>query len=232
MSPLESDSAERSSRQLMSALADGQADAADDALRRWSSDPEARRAWRDYHLIGDVLRSDDFAQAARRDDAFLARLNERLAREPVVLRPARPAGAAVAPATGRRATMAGQRRWAMAAAAAGVMAVGGTVMVLRGSEGSSPALVQSGTVPADSRVATVMTAGPAERAQPAGQQVLQAADAAASAGTPLGDPQWLVMDGRMVRDARLDAYLRAHRGTWAARPGAVPVRVENVVFER
>jgi hypothetical protein len=36
----------------------------------------------------------------------------------------------------------------------------------------------------------------------------------------------------VIRDARLDAYLRAHRGGQAARPGAVSGRFETVVLER
>ena len=30
----------------------------------WAADPEARQAWHTYHLIGDVLRSDDLASPA------------------------------------------------------------------------------------------------------------------------------------------------------------------------
>ena len=73
----------------MSALYDGQAQGAelDLAVRACSSDPEVMRAWQDWHLIGDVMRSQDLAPARGRDEAFLERLRAELAREPIVLAP-------------------------------------------------------------------------------------------------------------------------------------------------
>ncbi|HNK20223.1 MAG TPA: sigma-E factor negative regulatory protein, partial [Piscinibacter sp.] len=73
----------------LSALVDGEA--ADDDVKQacvdWRGDAKARQSWHAYQLIGDVLRSDDLASAAGRDEAFLRRLRARLADEPVVLAP-------------------------------------------------------------------------------------------------------------------------------------------------
>ena len=71
-------------RALLSALADGEADAAQAGCALWRDDAEARATWHTYHLIGDVLRSDDLAAQPARDAAFLAALRERLAAEPTV----------------------------------------------------------------------------------------------------------------------------------------------------
>jgi negative regulator of sigma E activity len=81
----------------LSALADGEVDAAAAraACAAWKTDAELRRTWHAWHLIGDVLRSEDLASSAERDQHFLLALRGRLALEPVVLAPeARPGGAA------------------------------------------------------------------------------------------------------------------------------------------
>lgn len=66
----------------LSALVDGEA--ADDDVKQacaeWRGDAKARQSWHAYQLIGDVLRSDDLASAAGRDEAFLRRLRARLAK--------------------------------------------------------------------------------------------------------------------------------------------------------
>ena len=78
-------------RQSMSALADGElrgGAAADAACVAWRDEPEARRAWHRYQLIGDVLRSAELASSPAHDEAFLIGLQRRLATEPTVLAPA------------------------------------------------------------------------------------------------------------------------------------------------
>jgi len=82
------------SRQILSALADGEASEAEgaDAFLAWREDAETRATWHCYHLIGDVLRSEDLAAPAARHQRLLEALRERLASEPVVLAP--PAAAA------------------------------------------------------------------------------------------------------------------------------------------
>lgn len=88
----ESDRAEDSTAQRISALVDGELAAAEvaDTCRAWRTDARLRADWHAYSLIGDVLRSTDLAQPPARDQAFLGSLRERLAREPVVLAPDRP----------------------------------------------------------------------------------------------------------------------------------------------
>lgn len=197
-----------STASLLSALADGDPDALDESCARWRDDPEARRTWHAYQLIGDVMRSEDLASTASRDAAFLAGLRARLAEEPVVLAPEPierpPVAAPPAVAVARR-----RHGWlAPAAVAAGFVAVAGVVVVTRMSS------------------------------VPPGGAVL--ADAPATPGLSLATtgaaaPRALVVEGRLIRDARLDAYLRAHRdamaGGAAALPGGVPRNVEVMAPE-
>ena len=82
---------ENTSRALeqLSALADGEldADASAHSCAHWRDDANARASWHAYHLIGDVLRSDELASDAQRDAGFLRTLRQRLAQEPVVMAP-------------------------------------------------------------------------------------------------------------------------------------------------
>lgn len=76
------------SREILSALADGQAqsDEVTRACGAWRQQPEVRATWHAYHLIGEAMRSPD--QASGSDSAaFLQRLRGRLAEEPVVFSP-------------------------------------------------------------------------------------------------------------------------------------------------
>ena len=176
-------------RQSLSALMDGRVDDAslDGAFAAWRSDAQARECWHAYHLIGDVLRSDELAVQPAHDEAFLTALRGKLAAEPVPLAPGRHGG---------------ERRWrqrlvAPAAVAAGFVAVAGVLVILRGAapqEGGQGALVAGGT----------------------------AADT-------------LVVNRQVIRDARLDRYLAAHRkvsNTVSVQvPGALARSVDNVVLE-
>lgn len=71
--------------ELISALADGQLVGKDllTALALCEADEQTRASWSAYHLIGDVLRSPGLAPQAS-DAAFVLRLRERLAQEPVL----------------------------------------------------------------------------------------------------------------------------------------------------
>lgn len=191
-------------REAMSALADGQVDAADVAFALWASDPEARDAWGAYHLIGDVLRSEDLASQPA-DADFLASLRKRLAAEPVILAPAPMPAARRAPAL---------RRWlAPAAVAAGFVAVAGVLVLTR-------------VVAPDAADSAVLAS---TQAQPAAAAARAVAGVAAS---DAGDVPLQVVDGKLIRDARLDSYLRAHRGGLSAMPGGAFGRFETVVLER
>jgi sigma-E factor negative regulatory protein RseA len=110
---------------LLSDLVDGQASALHAGCAAWRDDPQARATWHTYHLIGDVLRSDDLASTPRRDRDFLAGVRARLADEPTVLAPQ----PLVMPA---QTTAAPRRAWlAPAAVAAGFMVVAGVLVVAR-----------------------------------------------------------------------------------------------------
>ena len=166
----------------------------------WQQDDEARACWHAYHLIGDVLRSDNLAAPAVRDELFLQALRSRLALEPVPEAPA-PWLAAVLPAAPadfavlQASPVAPARRragaWLMAPAAlaAGFMVVAGVVVVSK--------LTQ-----------------PEPAAAP---QLAQSSPAA----------------GALVRDARLDRYLAAHRslGNGLAPAGGAE-RTVQIVYEQ
>lgn len=107
-------------RQLLSAAADGDAEALAGACQAWRGSAEARSTWHRYHLIGDVMRSSDLAQRPGRDEAFLQALRARMAAEPVVLAPAAPVPKSSA-----------SRWWVPAAAAAGFAVVAGVVVMVR-----------------------------------------------------------------------------------------------------
>jgi sigma-E factor negative regulatory protein RseA len=170
-------------RASLSALVDGQADALTQGCKAWREDAKARQTWHAYHLIGDVLRSGDLAQRPSHDEAFLARLRDRLVAEPVVLAPA--------------AAKPHRLAWRVpAAVAAGFIVVAGVMVV---SRMSPPADAAGGVVAAASRPALTLV-GDGATAVPA---------------TRLGE-------GAVIRNPRLDEYLRAHQSARGGVPVAVP----------
>jgi len=131
----------------LSALLDGQAEAGDaQAVQRactlWRDSGQARQDWHAWHLIGDVMRSDELAQPPSRDAAFLARLRERLADEPVVLAPAAAVPAAPAAARGWR-----QAWLTPAAVAAGFVAVASVLVVARTGPPPAPPVLATAAGP-------------------------------------------------------------------------------------
>ena len=182
-------------RQALSALLDGELQAGDAlAVQRacawWRESGPARHDWHAWHLIGDVMRSEELAQPPARDAAFLARLRERLADEPVVLAPAPMAPvASVAPA----GTRAWHRTWTLpTAVAASFMAVAAVLVVTR--------------------------TGP-----PTAAPVLAIAPAPGlSAVSVLGATPSSVGRAGVIRDPRLDSYLRAHQTARGSMAAAVP----------
>jgi sigma-E factor negative regulatory protein RseA len=209
-------------RMSLSALADGRAEDADKAIAAWSHDAQARQTWHAYQLIGDVLRSDDLSASADHDEAFLLRLRQQLAKEPVVLAPqilvAPRASAAPVTASKRLG-----RRWSAAAAFAGVALVGGVVWTLQRQSADAEQLAKSAAPVGGGTV--IVSQGAGAWGLPAGQRV--------GIGTPAGGKperlaaqeaqEWHMLDERDLRDARLQSYLRAHRGG-----AAVGARVEPV----
>jgi sigma-E factor negative regulatory protein RseA len=194
MDMLSTDSADRTARlEQLSALADGELGetAAAQVCASWRGDANTRASWHTFHLIGDVLRSEDLAADPARDAGFLAALRVRLDAEPVVLAP-RPLEYALplAQAVPQRANGArGLRRSWMAAsvAAAGFVAVAGVVVLTRGPAVPAPdAMIAQGTAGTKS----VSASAPV---------------------TAAADPQVLVANGKLIRDVRLDRYLAAHK---------------------
>lgn len=173
-------------RDWLSAAADGDREAMAKACLAWSGDAQARADWHAYHLIGDVMRSDELAAPAARDAAFLDVLRQRLAAEPVVLAPARP---------DPRRVLQGWRL--PVAVAAGFIAVAGVLVVSRLSAPAAEMPAQ--TLAAANSVSPVMNVGLG-----VGQQA-----------APL-------TGGAVIRDPRLDEFLRAHQSAKGAFAGAMP----------
>ncbi len=180
-------------RERLSAMADGELDDAagvGHACAAWHADASHRASWHAYHLIGDVMRSDDLASDAGRDAAFLSTLRARLATEPVVLAPqpiesTRPAGPL------RRSAWS----WmAPTAVAAGFVAVAGVLVVTRGA-------------------GTLSGAPPAPVVAQALAPVVAALPVASQGAMPdaTAEPAVLIVNGQLIRDVQLDRYLAAHK---------------------
>lgn len=176
----------------LSSLMDGELDAS--AVGRtcaeWRDDAEVRAQWHAFHLIGDVLRSEDLASGGAHDAAFLAAFRSRMAQEPVVLAPT-PLTASIP-----RVQPARRRAWATpAAVAAGFVAVAGVLVVTQISGGLSlPGSQSPTTLAAGSGMVPVM----------------KLADGPASAAGPNDLPN-VVLNRQLIRDVRLDEYLAAHK---------------------
>lgn len=177
----------------LSALADGELHQAGVAAAcgRWRTDESSRATWHAYQLIGDVLRSEDLATDAGRDVAFLSALRLRLASEPVVLAPEVVAAAEVEPRVVNRAVRRGRWSWmAPTAVAAGFVAVAGVLVVTRDPASAPSTQPGAGVAAAMPQMAVV---------------------AAARSVVPISEPQPMVADVRLIRDAGLDRYLEAHQ---------------------
>ena len=201
----------------LSALVDGEidGDAAAQACTHWRENGSSRSSWHAYQLIGDVLRSDDLATDPARDAAFLVALRLRLADEPVVLAPQPLASTVSALAAAGRAALplpaagsgrSGRWAWlAPSAVAAGFVLVAGALMVARTPD-ALPGSAQG--VP----LASAASAGGQTGAM-AGQDVVADSAPAAVAGAVAADvyTQASTANGALLRDARLDRYLAAHK---------------------
>lgn len=186
----------------LSALVDGEAgaQAQERCLALWAEQAGVRARWRQYQLIGDILRSRELASAYAHDEAFLSALRSRMAREPAVLRP-------------KTAVLRRLRSWAAPmAATAGVAAVAAVVVMLRTAPDGGGA----------AQVAVQVAAQPA-----AAQPIVVSAPVVAQGLQPV--------NGRLIRDARLDRYFAAHRqsatGTALQMPGSMVRSVDTIVLE-
>jgi sigma-E factor negative regulatory protein RseA len=185
------------SGERLSALLDGEADQACvvQACAAWREVSSTRATWHAYHLIGDVMRSEDLASNADRDAEFLSTLRARLAREPVVLAP-EPA-AASAPSRPAAASGTLRRTWRTPAAiAAGFVVVAGALVVNRQVEN-----------PSVERPDRQLAVSPSQAQLPATRVVVSTPPP----GEAAPEPEILVANGKLIRDARLDRYLAAHK---------------------
>jgi sigma-E factor negative regulatory protein RseA len=158
---------------------------------------EVRSTWHAYTLIGDVLRSEELASDAGHDAKFMQALRGRLANEPVVLSPVatrQPPPALVAPdslaANGLRTPW--RRMKAPLAVAAGFAVVMGAMLALR-----PPETVNSPIAALPPDLVVSQASAPLLSDKPLRFEV-----AAESLARPVGP---------IVRDPRLDSYLRAHQ---------------------
>lgn len=176
------------SRERLSSLLDGETDgaAAATACAAWCDEADARRDWHAWHLIGDVLRSDELASSADHDARFLANLRNRLRIEPA------PTGATVVALDSVRE---GRRpvRWMLPSAmAAGLVLVVGTFALVRPDRpvADPESMAQAGAPAAV--VAAATTTPTNERAA-------------------VGGELRLVTNQQVLRDAQLEQYLAAHK---------------------
>jgi sigma-E factor negative regulatory protein RseA len=144
--------------EALSALVDGEGSGTGLArvCHQWRDDAQLRTDWHAYHLIGDVLRSEDLApDDTSADERFLQALRDRLAQEPVILAhhalgndeaPAASTASALPAAQlqhlpSRRQIL---RRWvAPVGVAAGVVMVASVVMVTRPGSQSAEQVASS-----------------------------------------------------------------------------------------
>lgn len=192
----------------VSALMDGRLDAHAVAALLQDTQGAAGRetldTWHVYHLIGDVLRSDDLA-ACSNDTRVLSHVRAALAQERRPLLTAQPQlqqvrhAAAQAPRAVQAAANDGVFRWKMVAGLASfaaVAAVGWGVLGGIGPQASGGAqLAQGGSGAGAAQVASLST--------PASARASSAADPDAAAPV-------------MLRDAQLDELLAAHRAAAGA----------------
>lgn len=76
-------------KQQLSALIDGEGDLerSEHLLLAAQSNGEVARAWREYHLIGDVMRGDNVLGAKQSSSSMVSRVLTQLEHEPTVLVP-------------------------------------------------------------------------------------------------------------------------------------------------
>jgi sigma-E factor negative regulatory protein RseA len=212
--------------EALSALADGEAGAAEvaRACAAWREDDQVRARWSDYHLIGDVMRSDELADASG-SSRFLKSFRERLVQEPVVLAPAGLVArhqaavvdlgvAAMPPAEPLR-----RRVWAgpMAVAACFVMVVGALVTGQGGLQPGDPALsantLAQASFPAQGRAQAFAPGGVAGTTVALSGNGVTAASLAQGAEftSPVSNDEPVAAGAAVWRDPQLEQALSARR---------------------
>jgi len=190
----------------LSALADGELSG--DETAQLMAAPQAghdglHTTWQTYHLIGDVLRGGE-QTAVHASSDFLSRLQTRLAQEPPLV-PARPVAVPVADPVavavrGREPANDASFRWKMVAGCASFVAVAALAWTVVGGAGTAVPQPQMAAVQA-----------PVLEASAAPQVVEQ------EVRLPSGEAQV------MLRDARLDELLAAHKQAGSSSALQMPV---------
>lgn len=174
-------------RERLSALVDGELEmhAVGEACTQWRHDEELRSTWHAYQLIGDALRSEDLTISAAHDESFLVALRARMADEPVILapEPVVPVQVATDAELPQVRAVGGERqgRWSWWA----------------------PTAVAAGFVAVAGAV--LVTRGPVSR----GPEAVLASNPLPAQTLAPAAPS--VVNGKLIRDARLDRYLSAHK---------------------
>lgn len=223
--------------EALSLLGDGRAspEQTRQAVDLWARDAAAQERWQTWHLIGDVMRSADLAPAHAPGDVFLPQLRARLqaqgqAQEPCQEQlhgePANP----VLPLPFKPVT--GGRSWFPRASQ--ILPVVRNMLV-RGWTPRGP-LIAGGGVAALTLVLMVGLNHPWGDGASSSILSLEVAHdrkgPLAAASQEAAEPVWRAADGQLIRDARLDEYLRAHRSGGPAVPGGATGRFETVALER
>ena len=176
-------------------------------------DGEARDCWHLYHLIGDVLRSSDLA-AYGRDPGLAQRVSASIASQPIA-QPApssEPLQAGAHSYAERPAANDGLFRWKMVAGLASFAAVAAVGWGVLSGAGPQPVGSQLAQGPGSTPGQVLAVAAPA-------QTVSSAGDVDASAPV-------------MLRDARLDELLAAHRqAAGGSSIGGASGFLRNATFE-
>lgn len=172
----------------LSAFVDGEASAQEHLNGNYLElDGEGRAAWSEYHLIGDVLRSDDLALSQAASRAFMTGFAARFEAEPHLLAPA-----ALPQAQAGRNERVGRilalRRRVMPSLAVAAAAATLTWIVMPQMRGVGMAGAP--------QIAAVQSQG--DGVQRVAMNTMPA---------PVAGAQ----DGNIIRDARLDEYLQAHQ---------------------
>jgi sigma-E factor negative regulatory protein RseA len=217
------------SRESLSALVDGQAgsDEVARACAAWRDDGQARAKWHEYQLIGDVMRSDDLAQASG-SAAFLAHFRDRLAKEPVVLAPQSAEAvrhgsdaAVVVARSDESAQTLRHRRWSgPVAVAAGFLMVMGLMFSSQMPPATSSGELIGQTSPSGQAVGGGLVGGDlalvSSPANAGGSALLASAEPsphgasmAAGADSSFSRPNQAV--GVLIRDPQLDQVLESRR---------------------
>jgi len=191
----------------VSALVDGQlhGDQFAQVLADLKTSSVARAQWDVYHVLGDVLRSNQLS--ARTHDAdFVERLRQRLRENPMELVPVNAVPIRAGEQTHLKSESANNSSWRRLAGFAAVVLIG--VMAWQGLQwanlsdsAAAPQLAQQNLTPPNQAASAVTVIPPDARV--AGQALIQADSSSATALAP--DAQL------MIRDPQLDALLAAHR---------------------